>query len=625
VTRPPVPERATAAPSGTVLAALRTSAARHPQAPAIIDGDSVISYSRLQADVDHVAIALARSGVQPGDLVGVAAERSAYSVTSMLAVMRARAAYVPLDPAFPADRLRYIAQDAGLRLVLCRSGLLAVPGSLPQDLGIEYLPVDADPGAIGNGYPATVLAGDPLPGSLAYVIYTSGSTGQPKGVLVSHQALATASRELMVLFGLGHADRMLSFASLSWDTAGEEIYPALHSGAVLVIDSRATSGSIPSFLRAIRDQHVTAVDLPTGFWAALTDHLELTGEGLPPSLRLVIIGGEEVRAPQVRSWSRLVPGSVRLLNTYGQTETVLVTHAADIGGEFGSSLGEDDRVPIGRPLPHVRQDLAPRAGPDQPHGQGPRELLVSGCSLAWGYHGRPGLTAQRFLPLPAPGQLRAEVGTVRPGTRAYRTGDLVRQRADGSLEFVGRNDRQVKIRGYRVEPEEIERVLLSCPGVAAAAVVPFKKSAGLALAAVYVPATSQASSQVTTVLAARLPAFAVPERLVPVRKLPLLANGKVDYIMIRKLVESGESSTAPSESLSTAREIAEMAGQVLGHEYGIHDDFFDSGGDSLQATRLISRIYRRFDAELTFVDVFEYRTPQELAEMVMTRSQNSDT
>jgi nonribosomal peptide synthetase protein VioO len=297
VTQPPARQRAMAAPSDTVLAALRVSATNHPGAPAIIDGSSVISYSRLQADVDQVAVALRRCGVQPGDRVGVAAERSGYAVISMLAAMRAHAAYVPLDPAYPADRLRYIAHDAGLRLVLGRGGMLALPNSFPHDLGIEYLPIDADFGSTRK-YQAASRVDDPLPGSLAYMIYTSGSTGQPKGVLVSHQALATAAYELMVLFGLGPADRMLSFASLSWDTAGEEIYPTIHSSAALVIDSRATSGSIPSFLRAIRDQQVTAVDLPTGFWAALTDHLELTGEGLPPSLRLVIIGGEEVRVPQ---------------------------------------------------------------------------------------------------------------------------------------------------------------------------------------------------------------------------------------------------------------------------------------------------------------------------------------
>jgi nonribosomal peptide synthetase protein VioO len=621
VTQPSARQRAMAAPSDTVLAALRASATSHPEAPAVIDGSSVISYSRLQADVDQLAVGLRQCGVQPGDRVGVVAERSVYAVISMLSAMRARAAYVPLDPAYPADRLRYIAHDAGLRLVLGRRRMLALPNSFPQDLGIEYLPIDADFGS-SRKYPAASHVDDPVPGSLAYMIYTSGSTGQPKGVLVSHQALATAAYELMVLFGLGPADRMLSFASLSWDTAGEEIYPTIHSGAALVIDSRATSGSIPSFLRAIRDQRVTAVDLPTGFWAALTDHLELTGEGLSPSLRLVIIGGEEVRVPQVRAWSRLVPGNVQLLNTYGQTETVLVTHAADIGGEFGGSLGDNDRVPIGHPLPHIRQDLAKPDGSSHFHGQeGPKELLISGCSLAWGYHGRPGLTADKFVPHPDSG---TEALAITPGMRTYRTGDLVMQRADGALEFVGRNDRQIKIRGYRVEPEEIERALLSCPGVAAAAVLPFVKAAGLALAAVYVRATPLTSSQVTAVLAAHLPAFAVPERLIPVDKLPLLANGKVDYVMIRKLIDSSTSGADRSGSLTTAKEIAEMAEQVLGRECGIDDDFFDCGGDSLQATRLISRIYRRFDAELTFGEVFEGRTPQKLAEILITRWESSE-
>lgn len=608
----------------TVLAALRASATNQPAAPALIDGDSVLSYSRLQTDVDHLAAALRQRGVQSGDRVGVVAERTGHAVISMLAVMCAHAAYVPLDPAYPADRLRYIAGDAGLRLVLGRRGVFTPPHSFPDDLGIEYLPSDAHSGGTGN-HSAASPAADPPPGSLAYMIYTSGSTGQPKGVLVPHQALATAAHELMVLFEFSPADRMLSFASLSWDTAGEEIYPALHSGAALVIDPRATSGSIPSFLRVIRDRHVTAVDLPTGFWAALTDHLDLTGEELPPSLRLVIIGGEEVRAPQVRAWSRLVSGKVRLLNTYGQTETVLVTHAADIGGEFGSLLSDDDRVPIGRPLPHIRQGLVQPGGSSHFYGPaGPSELFISGRSLAWGYHGRPGLTAEKFLPSPNPGQPRDAAIAGAGGIRTYRTGDLVLARADGTLEFIGRNDRQIKIRGYRVEPEEIERVLLACPGVAAAVVLPVTKSAGLALAAVYVPATPLVASQVTGMLAARLPVFAIPERLIPVDKLPLLANGKVDHIMVRKLIDGNSPDPASADSLTAAKEIAEMAAKVLGQDCGIHDDFFDCGGDSLQATRLISRIYRRFDAELTFAEVFEYRTPQQLAEIVVTRSGGSE-
>ncbi|MDT0343992.1 non-ribosomal peptide synthetase [Streptomyces sp. DSM 44938] len=315
---------------------------------------------------------------------------------------------------------------------------------------------------------------------------------------------------------------------------------------------------------------------------------------------MVVIGGEEVRAPAVRSWVSRVPREVRLVNTYGQTETTLVTHAADLGGDAGRALTDDRRVPIGRPLPHVRQvvrGLAPgvRSG----------ELLIGGPSLASGYQGRPDLTAERFTGDPAD-----------PEGRLFRTGDVVEVLPDERLVWLGRVDRQLKIRGFRIEPEEVERALGAHPGVRDVAVhAPPGPDGARRLAALVVPATGARPSvtELLDWLRVRLPPHLLPGLLHFASHLPVLPNGKTDYAMLEDGKIPQDPAPGPDPGAAAA-EIAALAGAILGRPYGVDDDFFEAGGDSLLAARLISRIYRRFDVELTFVDIFERRTPSALAE-----------
>ncbi|MFF3553857.1 non-ribosomal peptide synthetase [Streptomyces tsukubensis] len=582
----------------TVIAELRQVAARSPHAVAVSDEGVPYSYRDLLTDVDRLARGLSDAGVQPGDRVGLVTTRSYLGFAGMLAVLGAGAAYVPLDATYPVQRLRATVTTCAIRHIVG-------PGA-----SLESFPSAGETTRIDSGFLTRApVAGPPPPmpsaDDIAYVLHTSGSSGPAKGVMVQHGALAAAVASLRTLFGLTTADRVLSFASLNWDTSGEELYPCLLAGATLVVDRRAFDGSVAALFTAIDDRQVTVVDLPTSFWAEVVDFLDTTGRTLPPSLRLVIVGGEEANATTVRTWCTRVPAHVALLNTYGQTETALVTHATHLRDSPGHAPRPFDRVPIGRPLPHVRQTLVP-AGP----GGGIAELFIGGPSVALGYQGRPAATAERFLP-----------SSAGDGGRVFRTGDLVETGDDGALAYVGRADRQLKIRGFRVEPEEIERVLLAHPGLRSVAVHGAERpGGGRILTATVVPGAGSGVDEEAMAewLRIRLPAHMVPTRFVIATALPLLPNRKTDYTMLEQAAE------VPSLD-ATATEIAEIAGRVLDRPYDPSDDFFQSGGDSLTVTRLISRIYRRFDVELTYVDVFEQRTPRRLAALVVRRGGNGES
>lgn len=560
----------------TALHRLERLAGARPDAPALLDEAETVSYGRLWRELTGVAGALRAAGVRRGDRVVVPADRTWQGIVSMLGVLRAGAAYVPVDAGDPLDRLRHVVRTAGARWATGRARALA---PLP-DLGLRPVPFGSASGGVGAL---------PDPEDLAYVMFTSGSTGTAKAVMVPHRSIAHAAPSLARRCGITPDDRFLSWASLVWDTSGEELYSTLLSGAGLVLDREATSGSVPALLRAVERRSVSVVDLPTAFWNQVVDYLETTGAAVPECLRLVVVGGEEVRARQVRVWAERAP-DVRLLNTYGQTETVMVTHAADIGGLVPPDGGA---VPIGHPLPHVRQHL-------EPVGDGLFELHVGGPTLAWGYRDRPAATAERFLP--------DQRG------RRFRTGDLVRVADDGALVFVGRADRQVKVRGVRVEPAEVERALMACPGVtAAAAFAVDNASDGVLLVGAFVPGDAGATpATVAAALRTRLSPALLPHRLVSVPSMPLLTTGKIDQAA---LVERfARSDVAPGDGL--AGQLALVFSEVLGTPCAADDDFFDQGGDSVVATRLLTRIQRSYRVELTFRDVFDHPSPAALAGLI---------
>ncbi|KQV09819.1 MULTISPECIES: amino acid adenylation domain-containing protein [unclassified Kitasatospora] len=481
--------------------AFRQTTLRYPDRPALIHHGSAVSYHRLNELVNTVA---ARLGANPG-VVAVLAAHTPETVVGLLGVLAAGGAYCPVDPAFPPSR-----QEAMLSAVDCRTVLGADPGMADQ-LGLKYLELDhlgADPAESDQ---SAEITGPPAPDTPAYTLFTSGSTGQPKPVVTPRRAISATVHSLRELFGLTPEDRVLQFASLNWDTCFEEILPTLTAGATLVLDAEAHSGSFPRFLRMVEREQITVLDLPTAFWHELVLHLAEDRLALPACLRLLVIGGEAANPARLDDWSRLDTGRIRLLNTYGCTETTLITHAVDLHGPEAPSPGWDwssgTRAPIGRPLPHVVQQISEQG-----------ELLIGGPALALGYLGLPEATEARF--------------TVLDGERRFRTGDRVSSSPDGVLTHQGRLDHEIKVRGIRVDPAEVEAHIASHPGVHAVAVVGTTLAGRSALVAYLVPRTTATAgtldADVRSYLHGRVPGHLVPSRITVVPQLVFTASGKVD-------------------------------------------------------------------------------------------------
>jgi acyl-coenzyme A synthetase/AMP-(fatty) acid ligase len=448
--------------ASSVLAAVQAHAEADPARPALVGAEGTMTYAELWARVQAHAASL---GDRPG-VVPVPAVHDPATVVALLGCWAAGGTYCPIDPRYPADHAE---------------ALLAALGGQPLE------------GPDGN-HPA-------------YVLFTSGSTGRPKPVAVPHRALEAVVPALVDLFGIGPEDRVLQYASLSWDTSLEELLPTLTAGAAVVFDGDAHSGLLTRFLRAVERHRVTVLDLPTAVWHELVLHLAEGGDGagerLPESVRLVVIGGEAVDPTRLAAW-RTLPGAdeIRLLNTYGSTETALITHAVDLHGPRASVA---DGAPIGRPLGHVRQQVSEDG-----------ELLVAGPQLADGYPGHPEATLARF----------AEVD----GVRWFRTGDVVRADRGGLLHHAGRLDDQVKVRGVRVDPGEVEAHLRRHPRVTAAAVTGVSVSGRTVLAAYVVPAATHADlvADLREFLKVHAPGHLWPSRITVVPELARTRSGKVD-------------------------------------------------------------------------------------------------
>jgi amino acid adenylation domain-containing protein len=560
----------------TVPALFARTVAASPQATALVCGTEQVTYAELDTRVARLAGALRGHGVGVGDVVGVCLGRSVDAVVALLAVWRAGGAYLPLDPEYPDERLAFLVGDSGARLVVTADPFTA---RLPAGTRLVTTDETADAGE------HTARGTDP-----AYMIYTSGSSGRPKGVLVEHGALAGRVRWMREAYGLGSGDRIAQFASLSFDAHAEEVYPALISGASLLLLPDGAA-SLPDVLRTPDGARVTVLDLPTAYWHRLTEALD--DVTWPQPLRLVILGGEQAHAAAVARWRERFGDRVRLVNTYGPTEATIIATAATL------SHADTTGIPsIGRPIGGATAYVLGRYGEPVPLGV-PGELYLGGAGLARGYPGHPALTAERFVPDP--------YGP--PGSRLYRTGDRVRRRPDGDLEFLGRFDGQVKVRGFRVEPGEVTAALLAQPGVRQAAVV----ADGDRLVAYLVgPA---APDEVRRNLAAALPGYLVPSAWVRLDELPLTVSGKVD---LSALPAPGPLPAAEYVLPRTEAEslVAGVWERVLGSDVvrvGALDDFFALGGHSLLAARVAALLRNAIDVEVPIRMVFDRPTVADLA------------
>jgi len=583
---------------------IEARAARTPDAPALVSGGDSISCGELNRRANRLAHHLRRLGVGPDVRVGVCLERGAELPVALLAVLKAGGAYVPLDPAYPRERLAFMLADAGAAVLVTRERTRAAVEA-PRSVGVVDL--DAARAEI-DSESAADPEGGAGPGNLAYVVYTSGSTGTPKGVGVEHRALSAYVDGAIRAYALGPADRVLQFHSVSFDPAAEEIFATLGSGGALVPLADALAEPA-AFWETCRREGVTALALPTAVWHTLVPHLEAAAGALPDTLRLAVIGGERALPGAVAAWRRVAGSRVRLLNSYGPTETTIGATLWDASGDGGT---EPPAVLIGRPVPGCRAYVLDEAMRPLPPGV-PGELYVGGVQVARGYLGRPGATAERFVPDPFGGTA---------GTRLYRTGDRVRWKPDGALEYLGRLDEQVKVRGFRVEPGEVEAALRGHPGVAACAVVADdaapggKRLVGYVVPREAAPARVDAD-EIRAHLRRTLPEHMVPGALVLLDALPLTPNGKVDRAALPAPdpAPGREAWVAPRTPVEEV--LAGVWAEVLGRErVGARENFFSLGGHSLLATRVVSRVRALLGAELPVRALFEASTVAELAARV---------
>ncbi|MBD2453057.1 amino acid adenylation domain-containing protein [Nostoc sp. FACHB-87] len=423
---------------------------RTPDAIAVIFENQSLTYRELNQRSNQLANYLKTLGVRAEVLVGICIERSLEMVVGLLAILKAGGAYLPLDPAYPQERLALMLKDAQVSVLLTTS---TQAEKLPEHQA-QVICLDTDWEVISRESQENPIH-QTQPENLAYVIYTSGSTGTPKGVMIQHHALSNYINIACIELGIKASDRILQFASISFDTAAEEIFPCLVCGASLILRTEEMLSSIPQFLQQCRDYRVTVLDLPTAFWHQVTAELATANLAIPDSLRLVIIGGEKANRKHLTTWQQTIGQKVRLLNSYGPTETTIVATLCDLSVP---TLGE---VPIGKAIPQVQTYILDSNLQLVPVGT-PGELYIGGVGVARGYLKRPDLTAEKFIPNPY---------NSKPGERLYKTGDLVRYLPDGNLEFLGRIDHQVKIRGFRIELGEIETLLNQHPGVREAVVV----------------------------------------------------------------------------------------------------------------------------------------------------------
>jgi amino acid adenylation domain-containing protein len=609
-------------------------AARRPGAPAVVSEGREVSYGELALLARGLARRLVAQGIGPESRVAVALERSPRRIAAVFAVLIAGGAYVPLDPASPVERLAVILGDIGqgighsghgaVAAALLTDGrhmaareaarLAGLPGRHVIDLDEIWPALEAEPAPTGQ--PAGDPASDATLGAgregLAYVIYTSGSTGAPKGVMIRHGGLASYVLATRRDLALTPSDRMLQFASLSFDASAEEIFCCLASGAALILRNDAMLAGAPAFLGTCASWGVTVCDLPTVFWQELVDRVDAGEAAWPPSLRLLVFGGERALPERVARLCRQLGPAVRVINSYGPTEVTVGATSHAVHGEPDGPPRPLREFPIGRPLPGARAYVLDGARELCPPGI-PGELAIGGESLARGYLGRPDLTACSFLPDPFAG---------RSGARMYTTGDLARHRLDGgeegALEYLGRIDRQVKLRGFRIELAEIEGVLAQHPAVAEAAVgIDERRTGERALVAWWAPRPGEGATaaELRGFLKERLPEPAVPSLFALLPVLPRNAGGKLDRraLPIPKLeATSAGGYEAPATPAEEA--VAYVWRDVLGvPRVGRKDDFFALGGRSLLLPRVRHRLEQELGVRLPLASLLERTTAAALA------------
>lgn len=580
--------RPRAAPDLSLPQWFSLQASRLPCAVAVADAAMELTYRELDAAADALAGRLRATGVRPGGIVALYLPRCADMVVAMIAAGRADAAYLPIGREVPPGRMEYMLADSGATVLVTRRAWRPVTAGLRSCPAV--LVTDDEPsqkGALARSAPGSWHSGD----RLLYVIYTSGSTGQPKGVAVSHQQFAGLVRWHLDSYHPQPGDRIAQVASLSFDAAGWEVWPALLAGASLRICPDEIAHDPIALAGWASKQGIDAMFAPT----PLAE--QLIRQRLTPSTRLryLLTGGDVFRPRETDD-----PG-VPVINHYGPTENSVVATAS---GALAPPWTDNS---IGRPIGGVTAYLVDQGLRLVPRGV-IGELCLGGTGVAWGYWRRPALTAERFVPDPF---------SAEPGARLYRTGDLARWRPDGTLHYVGRLDEQVEVNGHRIEPAEVEAELLSHPAIRAVAVAAkMSPSAGQVLAGYVVPhGTMPPTDELRRHLARRLPRYMIPQAFVALTELPATASGKLDRVRLPELASPTAGRSAPLGPCEHA--MARLWKEILGIQaVDVRDDFFALGGNSMSAARLLNQIRAAFGTDISMRDIFDNPTLAELSSVV---------
>lgn len=649
---------------------VEAQAARTPSATAVERGAARLTYQALNERANQLAHFLRTLGVGPEVRVGIYVEPSLEMTIGLLGILKAGGAYIPLDPAYPADRLAFMLQDADIAVLLTQQHLLTqdfLLTSVQQKRASTFevhaphiVCLDRDwPNIACQDNQNLPNQADPL--NLAYIMYTSGSTGKPKGALIVHSSLVNYTLAVARCLRLQASDRVLQFASLSFDVAMEELFPAWACGAAVILRPQTLSPSgepvhtmpghgstttdthsqaLPTtsadFLEMLARERITLFEIPTSYWHELVYETSRTGKSWPASLRLIIVGGEKALPERLEAWARCADSRrITLINIYGLTETTVTSSLYEGIWSQGPSLSSRPEVnaatwaglPIGRPIANTQLYVLDKQLHPVPIGV-PGELYIGGAGIARGYANRADITAERFVPNPFAGILSTGQASL-SGSRLYKTGDKVRYLPDGNLEFLGRTDFQLKIRGFRLEPGEIEAVLCQHPDVRATAISLWKDSSGTAWLVAYVvpdfshvqiAAPQQHTAEYTAMLRGfleqHLPEYMLPSFFVVLENLPLTPTGKVDR---GALPDPGEYRSLPAGDYvaprtEVERAIATVWQEVLGLEkVGLYDNLFDLGAHSLLMIRAYSKLREVLGKDITMMDMFRYPTISSLA------------
>ncbi|CAN2247163.1 hypothetical protein STZ1_100003 [Bacillus subtilis] len=571
----------------TIQQLFMEQADRTPEQTAVVCGHETLTYRELNERSNQIARLLLKKGVQPETIVGIMADRSPEMIAGMIGILKSGAAYLPIDPDYPEERLKYLVKDSGTKLLLITEEHLIEKIPFTDTMGISVIALDDDRLAKAEKTNVTVRN---KPSDLAYVIYTSGSTGQPKGVLVEHKSLMNLCHWYVNFHEIHESDRITNYLKYSFDASITEIFPCLITGAELHIlrgDIRLDMGKLNEYMN---ENGITVATLP---YKVGEQFMQQDNH----SLRMLISGGEQLNMKTDTEY--------QLVNAYGPTENTCVTTSY-----FADRKGQN--IPIGKPIYNTEIYIVNQNNRLCPVGV-VGELCVSGDGVARGYLNNPELTAEKFVSNP-----------FASGERMYRTGDLARWLPDGNIEFVGRIDHQIKLRGYRIELGEIESHLLEHPDVKEAAVIA-REGSSLSLCGYLVCEKRVTPVEVREFLEKRVPDYMIPAYFVQLDKLPLTTNDKVD----RKALPAPERSALSEVEYEAPKNYIEETIVLIWEELlgvkpiGISDNFFDIGGNSLKLMSALTSINKQMNTNLSVHNVFENPTVKQLTNVILSAGTES--